>query len=134
MLKICDNFAAEFTMKFNPLKSKYLLYCKRKSKYVPNIVWNGQHNRASSSDVHLGNIIGTRANQFSIDKAIGDFYLRFNYFSYIFTALIFLRSTNCSKHFACRSTAHNSGTSLLHRPTVSVFMLHGERPYDGCSS
>jgi len=80
MLQICDDYAREFSMLFNPVKSKYMVFSQRRRNTVSSVSWNEQIIEESMSEVHLGNRVGPRSHVVSVNDAVSDFYRRFNYF------------------------------------------------------
>ena len=87
MLQICDEYALEFSMLFNPVKSKYMVFNPRRRNIASSVSWNGQIIEESKSEVHLGNRVGPRSHVASINDAVSDFYRRFNYFMSNFSFL-----------------------------------------------
>ena len=107
MLEICDQYAKDFSMKFNPLKSKYQLFCRKKQKTPASIVWNDERIIASNMEIHLGNIIGPRSHIAAVDAAISDLYRRFNHFLFNFSCIQFtvkyhLFKTLCMSVYGCQ--------------------------------
>ena len=85
MLRICREYAEEFSMLFNPDKSKYVVFNKNKHVRLPDqFEWNGTEIKRCESDVHLGNVIGLKSGEQCVRESVLDFYSRFNHFVYNF--------------------------------------------------
>jgi hypothetical protein len=78
MLQVCDDFAQEFDVTFNPDKSKYLVFGQPDREHAQQLRWKNRLLKETHCDKHLGNIIGQRSERESMEAAIGDFYRRFN--------------------------------------------------------
>ena len=68
MLQICDDNAHEFSMLFNPIKSKYMVFSQRRRTIAGSVSWNGQIITESKSEVHLGNRVGPGSHVASINQ------------------------------------------------------------------
>ena len=79
MLRICSEFADEFSLIFNPAKSKYIALSSVTKRTTPKTIkWGSEVINRDSTAVHLGNVIGHNSNTVSISSAVKDLYLRVN--------------------------------------------------------
>ena len=80
MLHVCDTFANEYDVLFNPTKSKYLVFGRDRAKFH-SITWNDKTLNRTENDIHLGNPIGNNANQNQVKKAVSELHCRNNLLS-----------------------------------------------------
>lgn len=81
MVKICEDFADEFNVKFNGNKS-YVIYFSRKGSTAmsPAIRVNGQHVQYKNEVVHLGNRIFNNITHDNLDDVMYSFFKQYNLF------------------------------------------------------
>lgn len=79
MLKICSEFADDFHMSFNPLKSKHIIFsCGQDDILDTRVSLNGSAIETVSTELHLGNVVGPRTQREAIRNAVDDMYRRTN--------------------------------------------------------
>jgi DNA integrity scanning protein DisA with diadenylate cyclase activity len=77
MLKVCDAFANEFDVKFNPSKSKHICFGHGEQNNV-DILFNKQLIENVSVEKHLGYPIGNEVKDSVIKQCVYDMYSRTN--------------------------------------------------------
>ena len=77
MISICEKYAVDFHITFNPIKSKLICY-NIDSSSVPPIYLNKESISIVNSDVHLGNYISSDIHDRNIINNVCDFYQRSN--------------------------------------------------------
>ena len=82
MLELCDQFADNYLLKFNPDKSKYLVFARKKGGQARELVWRDRTLTVSVSEIHLGSSVrsdgrGSDAKAL-VERAVSRFYSRFN--------------------------------------------------------
>ena len=100
LLDVCDKYASDYNVKFNPKKSKLIVYSD-KQKSDDTIDFNGVTISSVQIDLHLGNIIGNNIKEQSVKKIINDILKRFNV---LFQKLISVNTslnTSFFKHISC---------------------------------
>ena len=103
MIKICEDYANEHSIKFNGKKSKYLIFGDY--NYNPTLKVNNEVVARCESALHLGHLIHTKnTNKELIDQAIKDF--NRSYYSFI------------SKFGTCNTTTKNK---LFHQYCSSMY-------------
>ena len=76
MISLCNAYSEEFQVKFNPSKSKLVVFGDKEYR---EDFWTGTDIiKCLDHDVHLGNDIGINISRKQIDTAIGDMYSRCN--------------------------------------------------------
>ena len=111
MLSICDSFAEEFLLTFNPIKSKYLVF--RDSTNVHQALsfrWRDLILKESPNEVHLGTSVetGTGDARAMVHQAVCQFYARFNVVISNFSFC-----SNSVKYFLFKSLCMSVYTSQL---------------------
>jgi len=76
MLQICEEYSIEYDIVFNPGKSKMLVF--NGSNEINPLTMNNIVIPLSSSEKHLGNVIGERNADLRITKAINELYISCN--------------------------------------------------------
>ncbi len=107
MTDICNDYAAEYDVKFNAKKSQLIVFkCSTNNPPDPHIKVNGDVVKVVSSIVHLGHKLNDHIYDFDVSKCIGDF------------------NRQCNMFFADFSRANSHIRNVLFRDTVLVFMGH----------
>jgi len=80
LLNICESFAIEFDVLFNPTKSKLLVYNYSGRNTNDSVTLNFMNGSIIQSQVekHLGNVFGPNCNRKMINSAVNDLYVRVN--------------------------------------------------------
>ena len=78
MLDICDTFAEEYEVLFNPIKSILLFFGKKGQNENISISWNGKIISAEERAKHLGHYVGRNVDNYIMDEVIGEMYKRTN--------------------------------------------------------
>ena len=79
LILICENFASEYKLNFNPQKCKMLIYSRKKDNTNDiNIKIGGHKIEVVQSEKHLGHTIQTGHNIVNIDNIIRDIKIRTN--------------------------------------------------------
>ena len=78
MIKICEQYAMEYSIVFNPVKSK-LMYFNSVSPDKPYITFCGMPVEVVDNDLHLGNRIYNTIYTQCSNSMISDFYRRSNH-------------------------------------------------------
>ena len=79
MIFICEQYAKEYEIMFNPNKSKLLCY-NLISEFIPSVKLCGQYIEVVSDEIHLGNHnIYNDIYRNNISEFVGDFYRRSNH-------------------------------------------------------
>jgi hypothetical protein len=103
MLKICEDYAKEYNVRFNASKSKLIVQKKcgpRESTDPPHLLFMGGSIEYVKYDKHLGNFVGEGASDVGLSAVIGDFNRRVNMLKFSFknlplNILYFLFKTYC---------------------------------------
>ena len=69
LLETCKAFSLKYQVKFNPQKSKLIVFDNGDAANHRSIVFDGQIINAQSHDVHLWHIIGNNTRGLSVQKA-----------------------------------------------------------------
>ena len=77
MISVCESYASDYHITFNPTKSKIICFNVDPSKCTP-IYLNNQPITIVNSDKHLGNYISSDINDRNIMNNVCDFYQRSN--------------------------------------------------------
>jgi hypothetical protein len=78
MLQICTDFSKEYSVLFNPTKSKFIIFGANGCNAAGSITFEGKELHSVSKDIHLGNVFGPNANKDVIAKCKAEFYQRVN--------------------------------------------------------
>ena len=78
MLEIVRKFGLEFNVKFNPCKTKLLIFNKLHD-IVHNVIFDNTSLINDANATHLGNFIGKDPQKLCIDKAVNNFICNFNF-------------------------------------------------------
>ena len=102
MLQICEEFSIEFDIMFNPGKSKMLIFNGRND--IPPLMMNNAVIPISSTEKHLGNVIGENGTERRIIKAVNELYISSNRISSEFSCMnietrYFLFKTYCHSFY-----------------------------------
>lgn len=98
MLQVCEDFSIEYDIVFNPGKSKMLIF--NGSNEIRPLMMNNTVIPISSTEKHLGNVIGENDGDRRITKAINELYISCNKISSEFSCMdietrYFLFKTYC---------------------------------------
>ena len=101
----CNNFANEFTLKFNPTKCKFMIFSDT-TKHDVRLTLGGLQLMMSESEKHLGHILSTNRDLIDFNSVINDIKVRSNCirreFSYLDTnAKIKLFNAHCTSFYGC---------------------------------
>ena len=77
MVNVCEQFAHEYHISFNPSKSKLMSFNLSRPLGTP-IFLNGQKVEVVDHDSHLGNYVATDLRDINITKHVCDLYQRSN--------------------------------------------------------
>ena len=108
MISICESYAQDYHITFNPAKSKLLCF-NVSSLGISPIYLNGTPVTVVNKDKHLGNYISTNIYDRNIISNVCDFYQRSNMSS---VTLAFVIVKHCTKYillFVCTCTVVNFG-------------------------
>ena len=94
MILICESFANEFYVKFNPTKSMFLVFGNSTHCQSTGVCLMGSPIRQVQSALHLGVVIGENAFVQNIRHAVGDMYSRTN--------ILMSRFGYCSSQVICK--------------------------------
>ena len=79
LILICENFASEYKLNFNPQKVKMLIYSRKKDNTNDiNIKIGGHKIEVVQSEKHIGHTIQTGNNIVNIDNIIRDIKIHTN--------------------------------------------------------
>ena len=84
-LQICEEFSIEFDIMFNPGKSKMLIFNGRND--TPPLMMNNAVIPISSTEKHIGNVLGGNYTEGSIIKAVNELYISSNRISSEFSCM-----------------------------------------------
>ena len=106
MLKICELFAEEHKLSFNPAKSQYIVFRQRNENCNTAIKFSGITLAELQSVNHLGNIIYRDLAKCDIDRLLAGFYRQYNLFRSKFGSIASfiqarLMQTYCSSFYGC---------------------------------
>ncbi len=110
LLNICCSYALEYNVKFNPTKSKLIMYtCNNNNNVLfnPRVEFMGGVIDVVQHDKHLGNLIGHLSQNDIVSRMTNDFLSRVNmvkfHFKYIPTdTMYFLFKTYCMPLYGCQ--------------------------------
>ena len=80
MIKICELYAEEFSVKFNGNKSQLIIFEKKKSNTVPNVLIKGEKVEIVDKINYLGFNITNEYDRISISSLSNDFNIKVNSF------------------------------------------------------
>ena len=80
MLNICNTYAAEYRLSFNPEKSQFIVFRNSFNKPRVTIHFNETPVRESESVVHLGHVIYNDLKKSDSERILSSFYKQFNLF------------------------------------------------------
>ena len=78
LLDVCDKYASDYNVKFNPEKTKLIVTVNSDKQKCDNTIdFNGVTIASVQSDLHLRNTIGNNIKEQSVKKVTKDFLTRF---------------------------------------------------------
>ena len=108
LIKVCESFASEYSVKFNAKKSALIRYNMPSGTELADITMNGTSIKTSDTHKHLGSIIGEKCNEANIQNAVNDLTYRTN--------ILLSRYQHCSSFVLCELfhayCSHYYGSSL----------------------
>ena len=112
MILIYEQYAKEYEIMFNPIKSK-ILCCNLISDVIPSVKWCGQYIEVVSEENHLGNLINNDIYRRKKIWVVVDFYRRSNHIISNFNmcdsiTLNHLHATYCTSMYRCELLQHNA--------------------------
>lgn len=120
MLDTCEQFSANFDVKFNPSKTKLMLFLPngRMSATCPPLSLFGSLLDVSKNEIHLGSMIGSNCESINVDSACNDLRQRTNLlmsrFSFCdFEIRVKLFRSYCCSFYGCPLFRLNSLNNLL---------------------
>ena len=105
MILICEQYANEYEILFNPINSKLLCY-NLISDFIPSVKWCGQYIEVVSDVIDLGIHIHNDIYRKSISEFVGDIHTRINHINSNFNmcdsiTLNHLHATYCTCMYGC---------------------------------
>ena len=106
LLETCKAFSSKYRVKYNPQKSKLIVFDNGDAIIHRAIEFDGQIINAQSHDVHLGHFIGNNTRGLSIQKAKDDLIIQMNvltsYFRHAYVDTKYrLLKTFCMSMYGC---------------------------------
>ena len=104
MLSVCENFGADYDVKFNSSKSQLLVY--NPPGNIQHITLNGNDVHVSVNGVHLGHPIGNDCNVSAINQSVRDLVFRTNFVMSRFKSCnsvtrSYMFQTYCTSYYGC---------------------------------
>jgi hypothetical protein len=107
MIDAANKFASEFSVTFNPVKTKYVVYSTNNDSVHVPFVFNDCTIERDVSEIHLGNMVGSNINHNNIKQGTHKFIAKanemfsmFNHVSHNIKYSLF--KTNCMPLYGCQ--------------------------------